>query len=133
MKFGEMFPSKYLKESDLEGQSKVFTIKNVVQEEVGQEKKPCPVMYFLEVSKGVIVNATKKAVIEGKYGNADDLDVSLLIGEKIQLSPGKAFYSGKMVAAIDFTIPKETNPPVSGTADTSTAVSGATIDDEPLF
>lgn len=75
MKTSEMFPSKWLKGSDIpEGQTLIATIQNVYPETFKKDGKPDetkPVMSFLE-TKPLILNKSITQVIESLYGDESD-------------------------------------------------------------
>lgn len=70
----DLFPSRYLKSADIGEQDLVLTIKAVEVEDMvndnGTERKP--VLYFREVSKGLVLNRTNADVISQLYGPAID-------------------------------------------------------------
>jgi hypothetical protein len=76
MRTSEMFPSRFLKESDIDEVGKVFTIKRIILEEVGrgQQKEEKPVIYFQETDKCMTLNKTNSKRME-KMFKADDTDL----------------------------------------------------------
>lgn len=94
MKLGDIFPSKYLKASDLDGRTIVVTIERVELEDLGDSRKP--VAYFVGKDRGVVLNRTNCNNIAAVYGdNTDDW-----IGAEIALFPALVDYAGKSVEAI---------------------------------
>jgi hypothetical protein len=73
---GEMFPSRFLKETDLDEIGKVYTIQRIVLEEVGrgQQKEDKYVIYFKETEKCMTLNKTNSKRFEKmfKSDNTDD-------------------------------------------------------------
>ena len=109
MKLSEMFPSKYLKAADLDGDT-VGTISDIRTESLqnaGQPPEDKPVVYFTEISKGLVMNKTNGETIGGIYG--DDLDdwigkpVTLYVDENVR-------FQGKTMPAIRI----RSKPPSTG-------------------
>lgn len=74
MKLNDIFPSKYLKASDIEGDT-VATIKGVQMEQMKDQEgneETKPVLHFTEY-KPMVLNMTNARAIESLYG--DDTDV----------------------------------------------------------
>lgn len=74
MKLNDIFPSKYLKASDIEGET-VAVIKGVQMEQMKDQEgneETKPVLYFTEY-KPMVLNMTNARAIESLYG--DDTDV----------------------------------------------------------
>lgn len=96
MRMNDMFPSKYLKKEEFPAPA-VLTIKVCAMEEVarGEEK---PILYFVEKSKGLVLNKTKGIELALHYG--DDTDE--WAGKKVRLSadPSVRDLSGKIVGGI---------------------------------
>lgn len=97
-KMSQMFPSKWLAAADLNEQDITLTIQDVQSEIVGQgdEAESKWVVYFREVSKGLVLNKTNAGSISGALG--DDTDD--WIGRQIVLYPTEVAFGGKMVEAI---------------------------------
>ena len=109
MHFELLFPSKYLKASDLQGREIVFTIcpdRGVKVEKIqrqGGSKEPKPVMYFTECAarakrtseeeKSLILNKTNAKTIAAMYGN----DTDLWKGQRITLYPAKTTFGAERV------------------------------------
>ena len=79
MKSSDVFPSKFLKASDLQGHEPIVTIASVVMEELQDGKKP--VAYFAGKEKGLVLNRTNWGMLEFLYGDESDA----WVGQKIQL------------------------------------------------
>jgi hypothetical protein len=58
MRRDQLFPSRFLKASDLQGRSQVVVIEGVALEEIGDDKKTKPVMSFRNRTKAFVINAT---------------------------------------------------------------------------
>ena len=96
MKTKNLFPSKWLKASDLDGDLTV-TIASAKLEKVGQdsdEKKLT--LYFSETDKGLTINKTNCTTLEKLYG--DDTDGWL--GKRIVIYPTETSFKGEMVECI---------------------------------
>src|SRR5262249_6526195 len=65
----DLFPSRFLKASDLMGQRRVLTISKVTSEEIGREKTRKPVVYFQKCSKGLPLNKTNGKKIAEVVGS----------------------------------------------------------------
>lgn len=95
MKASDVFPSNFLKESDLDDQDLVVTIKDAEMQKVGDDDKL--VLSFKETDKKLIVNKTNlKAIV--KATGEDDTDD--WIGKKITLFPTETEFKGDTVACI---------------------------------
>jgi hypothetical protein len=74
MKISDLFPSKYVKASDLNGRTVTLTIKELRVEEMGHgsEKERKAVVYFERATKGLVLNRTNAMIIAGLYGDESD-------------------------------------------------------------
>lgn len=90
-----MFPSKYLKASDLEGRSVTVTISHIKMEDIsrGDEK---PVLYFQGKTKGLVLNVTNAKKIAGLHGR----DSNNWKGAEIALYETEVEFQGDTVPAI---------------------------------
>ena len=93
MHIDSLFPSKYLRASDLDGDTPV-TMKSLIMEEINQEEKP--VLYFREEAKGLVLNKTNGKVIGSLHGSETDH----WPGGKITLFPTEVDFRGEIVDAI---------------------------------
>lgn len=100
MKLSDAFPSNYLAKEDLPpaGQSKTFTIRDVLMETMpGETKEEKPVMYFSDEEKSFVLNITNFNLIAEIYGDDSDnwrgRQITLHIDPNIQ-------YAGKRVGGI---------------------------------
>lgn len=90
----EVFPSKYLKASDLQGRSIKVVIDRIEMEKLGDDKKP--VVYFKGKLKGLALNKTNANLIAASYSP----ETNGWIGKEIKVYPGKVNFQGQMVDAI---------------------------------
>ena len=104
--FSSMSESKYLKKEDLDEQGNLCTIKafkkqNVAQE--GEDPEHKYIMFLHEFEKGLVLNATNRAILEKVYGpDTDDClgnPIVLYIDENVS-------YAGKIVGGIRLRAPK---------------------------
>lgn len=97
----ELYPSKYLKASDLEGRTVNVVMDRIEIEEVGQKKERRPILYFQHKDKGLVLNKTNAKKISSLYGgNYDDWS-----GREIALFSMMVEFSGEQVPAIRVGIP----------------------------
>ena len=97
-KLNQMFPSKWLAAADLNDTDTTLTVDSVTQEVVGQgeEAETKWVVYFREVSKGLVLNKTNAT----SFGSCLGDDTDDWIGSRVVLYPTQVQFSGKMVEAI---------------------------------
>lgn len=104
----EVFPSNYLKASDLNGKKLKLTIESVDMEEIGPDRKP--VLHFAGKQKGLVLNKSKAAVLSAAFGN----ETNHWDGMQVAIYPTKVSFNGQMVDAIGI-------EPVAPEADASSA------------
>ena len=102
MKGGEVFPSKWLKADDLDGDTEV-TIDSVTMETLkdpttGKEEQK-PVVWFKGEEKGVILNVTNWRTLEDVCGSDDSDDWS---GHTVTLGASQVEAFGKLTNALRF-------------------------------
>ena len=97
MNIDEAYPSKYIKESDLQGQSRVLTIARVSVESLDQSSgETKPVVYFQGAQKGLVLNVTNKNVFVLLYGK----ETNNWTGRPIELYPSQTDFRGEVVPCI---------------------------------
>ncbi len=109
MKFSEMFPSKFLKAADLNGNSVNAIIEQVeIQDVVGQGKKQDhkPVVFFQGKEKGLVCNKTNGQAIADAYGD----DTEAWQGKELEVYPDRTSFQGKLVDCIRVRIPVPPEP-----------------------
>lgn len=94
MNINDVFPSNYLKASDLQGHKVKLVIERVEMAEMGNEQKP--VVYFEGKDKGLVLNKTKAGILAGSFSPETDG----WIGREIGIYPTKVNFQGQMVDAI---------------------------------
>ena len=83
MNLNEAFPSKYLAKEDLDQKNDtIVTITHGGFEEVGSDRDRCPVIYFEEESKGLVVNKTNMGRM---FAAHSVVDTDELAGKRIAL------------------------------------------------
>lgn len=109
MRLKDLYPSRYLKADDItetaEGELRAL-IRGMKLEEMqdndgGKEDKP--VLYFIRVEKGLVMNKTNAETIAGAYG--DETDV--WTGKEVLLVVESVRSFGKMVPGIRIRIPRK--------------------------
>ena len=97
-KLGEVFPSKWLKAEELDGDT-VLTITEVKIEVMGQgrDADSKPVLYFQEIEKGFVANKTNSNTL-AKLLRSDDTDD--WVGHQITIYPTDVEFKGEMVPGI---------------------------------
>ncbi len=81
-----------------------FTIKHVAMERVGEDDKP--VVSFLEMTQGLVLNKTNAAAIASMYGS----ETNNWTGKQLTLYPTQVDYAGKQVRAIRVRAPGHSTP-----------------------
>ena len=94
MNINDVFPSNYLKASDLGGRKLKLTIEKVELEKVGSDQKP--VLYFVGKEKGLVLNKTNAQVIASSHSPETDG----WEGKEIAIYPAKVQFQNQMVDAI---------------------------------
>ena len=102
MKRSELFPSRFLRCADLQGRPQTVTITEVNLEDVGDDGKQKPVIYFRGKVKGLVCNATNFDVIADAVGDETDDWVNL----PIEIYPTKVNFKGQLTDAIRVRIPQ---------------------------
>lgn len=129
-RLGDLFPSKWLKASDLDEDGLAVTIKTIDVEKMndGEEKA---VVYFKEISKGLALNKTNAKSISKLYGDdTDDWE-----GKKITIFPSECDFKGETVDCIRVKTkaPKAANGKAAKVAANPSDVETIDDDDDPPF
>ena len=95
MNLDQMYPSKWLKAGDLQGQTVPVVIARVVMEDVGDEAGK-PVAYFQNRDKGLVLNKTNAMSIGLVHGQ----DTDGWTGKTIELFPAVVMFQGQNVPCI---------------------------------
>ncbi len=91
-----LFPSKYVKHADLNGQDVTVTIDSIEIEEVGMDRETKPVLRFKDAKKDLVLNMTNYDTIALAYGEETDN----WRGKEITLYGAQAQFGGKIVDCI---------------------------------
>lgn len=94
MDINSVFPSNYIKCSDLQGKSVRARINRFTIEEIGKDRKG--IIYFEGKQKGLVMNKTKSMILADAWGNETDN----WIGREVALHPTRVPFEGKMVDSI---------------------------------
>jgi hypothetical protein len=113
MDFNEMFPSRFLKSSDVEDGPMQVTIASVKPEELGGERKV--VATFSNSEKQLVLNKTNAKAIAKMYGN----DTRSWLGKPITLVATQVDFRGDLVSAVRVKVikAKQEPPPVESPDD----------------
>ncbi len=95
MNLDQMYPSKWLKAGDLQGQTIPVIISRVMMEDVGDEAGK-PVAYFQGKEKGLVLNKTNAMSIGLVHGQETDG----WVGKTIELFPAVVMFQGQNVPCI---------------------------------
>lgn len=105
MKASAAFPSTYLKAADLDGKNLLLKMHHVDMEKVGEDSKP--ILFFVGIDKGLVLNRTNTAKIVQSYGDEmDDWE-----GQEIVLFPAMVDFKGETVEAIRVRAPQPKDRP----------------------
>ncbi len=96
MKANELCPPPHLECADLNGGDMEVTVKSVGFDEVGEARERKGIVYFEEVSRGLVLNRTNLKRIVKSLG--DDTDA--WPGKKITLYPSETDFGGRTVPCI---------------------------------
>ncbi len=72
MRESDVFPSKYLAGTDIEGREIKIIIDKVMQEEVGKDKEMRPILFCRGGQKGIVLNKTNWRALAYAYGDESD-------------------------------------------------------------
>ena len=94
----DLYPSKYLKASDLQGREFHLVINNIQVETLGtgDRAQQKPVIYFQGAQKGMALNRSNADEIANVYG----LDTDAWIGKRITLYPSTTRFANQVVPCI---------------------------------
>ncbi len=95
--YESIFPSKYFKAADLDGQPKLVIISRWATEEVGKQRDHKPVLYFQGEDKALVCNVTNARTIAKIL---DTRDIDAWIGKEIVLYPTTTEFAGEMMDCI---------------------------------
>lgn len=132
MKLKELYPSKYVKADDIEEEGgevraliKGIKIEELQDSEGGKEDKP--VLYFIRMEKGLVLNKTNALTISDAYGDETDA----WAGKEVLLVTERVTAFGKTAPAVRIRIPKKAPAPAPAPAAEPVAA-GTPADDTPF-
>lgn len=130
MNINSAFPSKYLKADDCD-EDVTATIKAVKMETVGQGPKAelKPIVFFNELSKGLVLNKTNAKMI-AKIAGQDDTDE--WVGTKVRLISTEVEFQGDLVMAIRVREVKKAGAAKKKAADPETPIDAPDEDQIPF-
>lgn len=97
MDVNAMYPSEYLKASDLQGKDHTVTIQGIKMEKIGRDDEPAkPVLYFRGAKKGLVLNRTNANTVAEIYGT----ETNFWMGKPITLGVSWVDFQGRQVEAI---------------------------------
>ena len=128
-----LFPSSYLKAADLQGQPRQVVIESCVAEKISDSETK-PVLRFVGIDRGLILNRTNAAVIVGAFGS----ETNGWVGKGLTLMVMPVNFQGRMVDAIRVQVaaseqatPQFQAPPVEPPATPTTHATDKPNDDIP--
>ena len=92
MRSSDVFPSKFLKSSDVKTKPRIATISGLDFEDVGQNKERKPVLSFENGVKPMVINRTNFETLEEAFGDSDSWP-----GHKVKIFCAPTSYQGKRV------------------------------------
>jgi hypothetical protein len=96
MNINNVFPSKFIKNADLQGRKLKLTIADVRIEEVGQNGDTKPVLFFLDKDKGMVLNKTKAAILSAAFSPETDG----WVGKEVSIFPTRVPFGDQIVDSI---------------------------------
>ena len=105
-----MFPSKYIKASDIGDHKPVVKVASIEIEELGnaeEGKEKKPVLYFENREKGLVCNKTNWNTMIALYGGETDN----WIGKPIRLQSMEVAFKGKMSMSVRISLQKPDSTP----------------------
>ena len=107
MQFDDLYPSKFMRASDLNGAPLTVTIGGVSRENVGGEPKV--IITFASGEKPLICNKTNGKTLAKLFGK----DTADWIGKQIVLFPCEVDFKGDTVEAVRIRAPRTTAQPAA--------------------
>jgi hypothetical protein len=88
----DIYPSRYLKAADLGGATPTVSIARVVQELAGRARESKLVVYFVNKTKGLLLNKTNALALAAIAGSPE---TDHWVGLKVQLFATTATFGGQ--------------------------------------
>lgn len=95
MDINSLFPASFLKAADLQGQPRTATIESCAPEQIGDSETK-PVLRFVGIPKGLVLNRTNATVIASAFGTETDH----WRGQQVTLFSMPVSFQGRMVDGI---------------------------------
>jgi hypothetical protein len=95
MNINDLYPSKYIKADDIQGQQVPVTIQSVVIEEIA-DKEHKPVMRFIGKEKGMVLNKTNALTCAHVWGD----ESNAWAGQRATLLAAPVMFQGKQVMGL---------------------------------
>ena len=96
MNINAAFPSKYLKSADLPTDRDIPVRMDYVQVEALDSGEDKPVLYFIDKTKGLVLNRTNSSMIEAAYGPETDE----WHGREISIHVDSTMFGGRRVPCL---------------------------------
>ena len=112
MHISTVYRNQWLRAADLAGKCQEFTIADVAEEELGEEKEVRAVLRFKETPYGFVLNRTNAEAIASRYGD----ETNDWLGQPIWLHPEKTTFGGKTVDCVRARFPKTAQAAVTARA-----------------
>jgi hypothetical protein len=106
MKVSDIYPTKYLKATDLQGREHRVAITNVIFENVGDDKKL--VAYFTGKQKGLVLNKTNARALAKVFGD----DSGGWLNKEVIIHETVVDFRGDAVPTIRVKFPPQVAPSV---------------------
>ena len=105
----DLYPSKYLKSSELGNSRPVVTIERWDVADLDRDGKSerKPVLYFAGKAKGLVLNRTNAQIIESFLGP----DIDAWVGKRIRLYVAKVPFQGRLTEAVRVEEPPKVSQP----------------------
>jgi hypothetical protein len=111
MNINDLYPSKYIKADDIQGQQVQVTIQSVNIEEIA-DREHKPVMRFIGKEKGMVLNKTNGMACAAIWGD----ESTAWQGQRATLLAAPVMFQGKQVMGLQL-LPKLAERAQPGTAD----------------
>ena len=94
--YDEVYKTRWLKSDDIPDEDLVLTIRDVIDEEVGDEKEIKFILIFSEIQKQLILNKTNARILSDRFGK----NPSAWLNKRIGLYATEVPFGGKTTLAI---------------------------------
>ena len=133
MDANNVFPSKYLKASDIGESRPVLTIRSIeimkLQQDEDSEADSKPALFFEGKEKALLCNKTNWNTLIGLFGS----DTDAWIGQRIKIGVADVAFKGKMTQAIRISTQRVSAPTPAPVAVTPIAAALAPVGSKPTL